>query len=159
MRVVGRGAVFRVVLGIPRVGAPFGLPRAKRIVDIAALVVAVNLIGEGRGKKNEWRGGDTRTWQDIDRHDVLLAAAAQTHPMGAGGHGAGNRHVEIRLPAAIVQIIFVEMDRAIVPGPVAPVHLLAIPMRSANRSRWQVPQGAVERERAAVADALAVDLL
>jgi hypothetical protein len=44
MRVVGRGAVFRVVLGIPRVGAPLGLPRAKRIVDIALLVVAVNLM-------------------------------------------------------------------------------------------------------------------
>jgi hypothetical protein len=89
MRVVGRGAVFRVVLGIPRVGAPFGLPRAKRIVDIAALVVAVNLIGEGRGKKNEWRSGDTRRWQDIDRHDVLLAAAAQTHAIDARGHGVG----------------------------------------------------------------------
>jgi hypothetical protein len=35
--------------GIPRIGAPLGLPCAKGVVDIAALMVAVDLVGEGRG--------------------------------------------------------------------------------------------------------------
>ena len=62
--------------GIPRIGPPLGLTRAKGVVDIVALMVAIDLVGEGRGQKDDRRRRLTRRWQHIDRHYVLDVAAA-----------------------------------------------------------------------------------
>jgi hypothetical protein len=71
MLVVGRSAVFGMLVGIPRISAPLGLTRAKSVVDTAALMVPIDLIGEGRGQKDDRRCGAPWSRQHIERHDVL----------------------------------------------------------------------------------------
>src|SRR6516164_3148057 len=62
VHVVGRGGVFRMILRIPLVGTPFRFPLTERIVDIAALVVSVDLIGECGGDKYQRRSHYTGSW-------------------------------------------------------------------------------------------------
>jgi len=56
MRVVGRGAILDLLLGVPGIGTPRGLPRAECVVDIAALMIPVDLVGEGGREKDDRRG-------------------------------------------------------------------------------------------------------
>src|SRR4029077_10774285 len=155
VHVVGRGGVFRMILRIPLVGTPFRLPLTERIVDVAALVVSVDLIGECGGDKYQRRRHDTGRWQNIERHDVLLDAAAQPHAIDARCHTFGGGHLEIGIPAAIVEVVLVEMDRGVMPWPMPPGCLFAGPARAAYRPRRQVAEGAVQRVRPAVEDAVA----
>src|SRR6516165_3968204 len=144
-----------MILRIPLVGTPFRLPLTERIVDIAALVVSVDLIGECGGDKYQRRSHDTGRWQNVERHDVLLAAAAQPHAIDARRHALGDGHLEIGIPAAIVEVVLVEMDRGVMPWPMPPGCLFASPARAAYRPRRQIAQGAMQRVRPAVEDAVA----
>ena len=148
--VVGRGGVFRVLVSVPRIGAPPGLARLKALRRVAAPVVAIDLVGEGRGQKHDRRRCRAFRRQDVDRHDVLRLAAAQPHAVNAGRHSLGDVHGEIGVPAAIVEIVLVEMDRGVVARRMAPVGLHAGPPRPAHRPRRQVAQRAVQPVRAAV---------
>ena len=144
-----------MILRIPLVGTPFRLPLTERIVDIAALVVSVDLIGERGGDKYQRRSHDTGRWQNVERHDVLLAAAAQPHAIDARRHALGDGHLEIGIPAAIIEVVLVEMDRGVMPWPMPPGCLFASPARAAYRPRRQIAQGAMQRVRPAVEDAVA----
>ena len=124
-----------MLVGIPRIGMPLGLTSAKGVVDIVALMVAIDLVGEGRGQKDDRRRRGPRRWQHIDRHDVLDIVTAQADAVNPGGHSGGNLEDEVGFPAAIVEIIFMKMDGGVVARPMPPVGLFAGPARAAHRAR------------------------
>jgi hypothetical protein len=74
--IVGRSAVSGMLVGIPGVGTPFGLPLAKGIVDAAAPMVSIDLVREGRCQKGDRCRCDTRWRKDVDWYDVLDLTAA-----------------------------------------------------------------------------------
>ena len=79
-----------------------------------------------------------------ERDDVAVDAAAQLHAVDAAPHVLRDGEVEIVGPAAVVQIVVVEMNRGVVmrrPGPVA---LRAGPGRALHGPRRQVDQPAVQ---------------
>jgi hypothetical protein len=153
MHVVSRRGIFRVLVDVPRIGAPLGLPSMKFRVGIAAPVIAVDLIGEGRREEDEWLPGAAFGWQYIERHDVLEAAAAQPHAIYPGRHVLGDLDGEIRCPVAVVQIVLVKMDRGIVARRVAPVGFPAGPARPCHGTHRQVQQYSMQTMRPAVLDA------
>src|SRR6516164_4428798 len=156
--VVGRRAIFGVLVGIPRIGMPLGLPSAKGVVDATALMIAIDLVGESGGQKDDRRRRGSGRWQHIDRHDVLDIVTAQADAVNPGGHSGGNLEDEVGFPAAIVEIVLVEMNRGIVARPMPPIGLFAGPARAAHRARRQVAQMAVQTVRPAVDDPVGRDL-
>ena len=143
MLVVGRSTIFGVLGGIPRIGTPLGLTRAKGVVDIVALMVAIDLVGEGRCQKDDRRSRGARRWQHIDRHDVLDVVTAQADAVNPGGQSGGNIEDEVGLPAAIVEIVFMKMDGGVVARLMPPAGLFAGPTRAAHRACRQVAQMAM----------------
>jgi hypothetical protein len=105
MPVVGRRAIFGMLVGIPRIGMPLGLPRAKGVVDATALVIAIDLIGEGRGQKDDRRRRGARPRQHINRHDVRDVITAQADAVNPRRNSVGDVESEVGFPAAIVEIV------------------------------------------------------
>jgi len=62
-------------------------------------MVAIDLVGEGRGQKDNRRGRGTRWRQDVDRHDVFDVTAAQADAINPGRHSGRNFDGEIRFPS------------------------------------------------------------
>ena len=157
MLVIGRAGIFGVIVGIPRIGAPIGLTVAERVVEIAALMIAVDLIGEGGSEKGDRRCGAPPRRQDIERHDVLQFAAAEPHAIDAARHALGDLDREIGLPFAIVEIVLMEMDRRIMARHVPPTRLVAGPVGAAHGAGGQMSQPAVEAVRTPVDDPIGRD--
>src|SRR5215831_2845799 len=84
-----------------------------------------------------------------------MSCSAQPHAIDAGRHALGDGHLEIGIPAAIVEVVLMKMDRGVMPWPMPPGCLFAGPARAAYRPRRQVAEGALQRVRPAVEDAVA----
>src|SRR6516165_9022019 len=141
--VVGRRAIFGMLVGIPRIGIPLGLPSAKGVVDATALMIAIDLVGESRGQKDDRRRRGPGRWQYVYRHDVLDIVTAQADAVNPAGHSGGNLEDEVGFPAAIVEIIFMKMDGGVLARHVPPVGLFAGPTRATHRACRQVAQMAM----------------
>src|SRR5262249_17482404 len=124
MCVVGRGAVLGLLLGIPRISAPRSLPRTKRVIDIAALVVAIDLAGEGGGEKDNRPGRSGSRRQHIERHDVLNILATQADAVPPRSRSLGDVDREVGFPATIVEVILVEVNRGVVARRMTPIGLM-----------------------------------
>jgi hypothetical protein len=106
-------------------------------------MIAIDLIGERRGQKDDRRRRGTRRRQHINWHDVLDIITAQPDAVNPGGHSGGNVEDEVGFPAAIVQIVFMKMDCGVVTRLMPPAGLFAGPTRAAHRARRQVAQMAM----------------
>ena len=152
MMIVGREAVVLVVVGIVGGGLPVGDALAERLVVQAAREVGVDLVGEGRDEIEDLglRLADLRPHEE--RNDVAVRAAAQLHAVDAALQVLRHREAEVVGPAAVVQVVVVEMDRAVVMRRALPVALGAGPGRALHRARRQVDQLAVQAVGAGVLD-------
>ena len=152
VEIVGREAVILVVVGIVGGGLPVGDPFAERLVEDAPREIGVDLIGEGRGDVADLaaRLADLRAHEEGD--DIAMRPAAQLDAVDAASHVLGNREAEIVGPAAIVQVVVVEMDGGVLMRRCLPVALLAGPRRALHGAGRQVHQPAVQPVRPAILD-------
>ncbi len=156
MEVVGREPVVLVVVGIVGRRLPVGDALAEGLVVEAAREIAVDLVGEGRGDVADLglRLADLRAHEEGD--DVAVRPAAQLHAVDAASHVLGHGEAEIVGPAAIVQVVVVEMDGGVVMRCGLPVALLAGPGGALHGAGRQVHQPAVQAVRAGILDLHAV---
>ena len=157
MPVVGRASIDRILARIVGIGTPCRDALVVSGIDAAALVVGVGLIGEGGGEEGDRRKRPLPARQNVERQPVLAGIAGQMQRIGTAAqivrHGPG----EIRLPAAVAQIVGVEMDRAVVARRVTPALLAAGPARPDHGARRHVHQTAVTGLRADVVYFLCVN--
>ena len=150
--IVGRETVIPVVVGIVRTGFPVGDPLAERLVEHAAREVGIDLIGEGRREVADLglRLADLGPHEEGD--DVAVRTAAQLHAVDAAPHVLRDGEAEIVGPAAIVQVVVVEMDGGVMMRRGLPVALRAGPRRALHGPRRQVDQLSVQAVGAGVLD-------
>src|SRR6266508_3664312 len=144
MEVVGRQPVILVVVGIVGRGLPLGDALAERFVEDAAREIGVDLIGEGRGDVADLglRLADLRAHEE--GNDVAVRAAAQLHAINATLHVLRHGEAEIVGPAAVVQVVVVEVDGGVHVRRTLPVALGVVPRRTLHGARRQVYKLAVQ---------------
>src|SRR5438105_29186 len=90
MLVIGRAGIFGVIVGIPRIGAPIGLTVAERVVEIAALMIAVDLIygNHQRGNLDDAFRNRQADWGaypwNADDHPEYAGSTYNKHSDGSG---------------------------------------------------------------------------
>ena len=158
MAVVGGPAIDRVVVRVG-CGAPGGHAGAERRVHVAARVVGIGLVGEGRGQDGDRRVRPRPRRQHVERQPVLAALAGQVQRVGAARQVRRHLQAGVGLPPAIVDVVVVEVDRGVVGRRMAPAGLAPAPVRADHAAGRQVHRLAVAGLRAGVGDARAADAL
>jgi hypothetical protein len=158
MAVVGGAAINREIAGIVRIGAPFGHARLVGRVVVAAGVVGIGLIGEGRGQEDHRRRRRAFRRQDVEGQPVLAGRAGEVQGIGAAIKALRHGELEIGFPAAIAEVVGVEMDGGVVGRRVAPVHLGAGPVGAGHGAGRGVDEHAMAGLQAGVGDGLGGDV-
>ncbi len=157
MLVVGRAAVDRVLVRIVRIRLPFGDAVVVRLIDAGTRVVGIRLVGEGRSQEHDRCERAIAVWQHVERQPVLAGVAGEMQRVSPAGQVVRYGPRKIRLPAAVAQVVCVEMDRAVIVWCVLPGLRVAAPSRADNGARRQVHQNAVAGLGTDVEDRLGID--
>ena len=155
MVVVGRQPEVGVLVRGPGPGVPRPDPLPIDVVGHPARDVRVDDVGE-RGDEDagrRLRPASRRAHEERDH--VLDTAARQPRGVDAAPEVGGHLEGEVRLPAAVVEVVVVEVDGGVVLRRVAPAHLLASPARALHSPRGDVHQLSMQTVRPHVHDALA----
>ena len=86
----------------------------------------------------------TRLRQHGEGNVGFLVAGAQARGVDAAPQAVGNGEREVDVPAGIVEVVVMEMDRAVLLGRVPPAHFLAGPVVARHRARRQIDDDAIE---------------
>ncbi len=111
-------------------------------------LVGIRLISEGRQNEQCSRGRARRThdeWQVF-----LVVTSAQTRSVHTALQIRRNPPGEIRLPARILEVIVVQVDRVVVGRTREEMTRAAIPMRPGHRAHGIVDEGGIEPVAAAI---------
>ncbi len=157
MLVVGGTAVGRIIDRIVRIGSPRSDPFVIGLIDAGARVVGIGLIGEGRGQERDRCKRPLLLRQNIERQPIFTRIAGEMQRIGAAAQIVGYCPGEIRLPAAVSQVVVVKVDGAIVMRCVTPALLATAPARADHGARRHIHQVPVARLRADVMDRLTID--
>ncbi len=157
MAVVGRGAIDRVLIGVVRISTPTSDTPMISLIRIAARVIGIGLVSEGRGEESDRGKRPLSGRQDVKGQPILARFAFEMERIGAALQAGRNRPSEARLPAAIVEIVVVEMDGAIITGSVPPAHLAPAPASADDGARRQIDEPAMARPWPDIGDLLRVD--
>ena len=129
MMVVGREPVLDVAAGVVRISAPLrGLrlpvrlpPRVPR--PLGTGMVRVDRVREGRDEHRDRCGGPALRRHHEER-DVLPRVRRREHQRAGGRASAlGHRPLERHRPAAVVDVVLVEVDRRVLARGMSPAHL------------------------------------
>ena len=154
MAVIGGPPIDREIIGIMRISAPGRDAGAIGGIRIAARMIGIGLIGEGGSQKRNRCGGRAARGQHIEGDVILTFGTTDMQRVGAGTQIRWHFEAEIICPAAIAQIIGVEMDGGVIGGRVAPAHLGPRPARPHHGAGWHIHQIAVAGLRADIFHAL-----
>ena len=119
-----------------------------------AVPVRISPITRRRQEEGERGGGGAERRADHERAIILVIAAGHLGAIDPAFQVARNLEGEVRRPAAIVEIVVVEMDRPVVfrlPGPVV---LRAVPVPALHGTGRQVDGRAVVAVTGDVDDAV-----
>ena len=160
VEVVGREPVLAVIVRGQLARPPRPRPRAVLVVGEPPRVIPVHGVGERRhehaDRRPRARGAGSRTHEEGNH--VLVLPAAKPRRIRAAREVARDREREVGIPAAVVEVVVVEVDGPVLPGGVAPAVLLAGPARALHRSGGEVDELAVPSVRPAIDHPLARDL-
>ncbi len=149
-----------MVLGEPRIGAPLAGTLASPLVEVRRIEIAVGHVGEGRQDERHGRALLPRSGggPDDEGQPVLVDTGLDMKRVDAGGKAVRHVPCERRLPTAVVEIVVMEMDGAILLGRVLPVHHRSGPARTGHGAGGQVDDLAMKPVRTGVDDARGLDL-
>ena len=140
-----------------RISAPGSDSRAIGGIRIAAGMIGIGLIGEGGGQKSDGRGGGAARRQHIEGDVILTFGAGNMKGIGAGTQIRRHFEAEIIRPAAIAQIIGVEVDGGVIGACMAPAHLGPRPAGADHGAGWHIHQIAMAGLQADILHALCCD--
>ena len=161
--VVGRQPVLGMVAGVVRVGIPRRglclpvLPPLWFPDPVGSDVVPVDRVREGRHQHRDGRGARPLRRHHEER-DVLASIRRREHQrIGRRSRALGHRPLERGRPAAILDVVFVKVDRGVFLRSVSPAHLPSGPSRAGHASARDVDERSVEPVGAGVFDAARFD--
>ena len=158
VEVVGREPILGMVAGVVRVGIPC---RGQCLPVLAELRIAgpvgTSVIPVDRVRESRHEHRDGRSARPLRRHheerDVLPGIGRREHQrIGRRSRALGHRPLERRRPAAVVDVVFVKVDRRVLVRSVPPAHLAPAPPRAGHASGRNVDERTVEPVGAGVFD-------
>ncbi len=159
MPVVGGLPVGRVVVGVVGIGVPLGDASLVGRVGVAAGIVRVGDVGEGGRQERDRRACCAVCRQHVERQPVLARVARQMQHVATAAQPGGDGEGEAGGPAAILDVVAVEVDRGVILRGVPPARFLPGPAGADHAARRQVDRGAVAALRPGVGDGAATDAL
>ena len=160
--VVGRQAVVAVLARVVGVGAPGlvlrhqGRAPGRVVHPFGPGVVAVDGVGVGRHQHRDLRGGLAFGRHDEERDVLLGGTGLQQQRVGIRLQALGQGHRMGGGPAAVVEVVVVEVDGAVVRGGMAEAVFLPRPAGAAHRTGGGVDQHAMVPVRPGVDHPLGV---
>ena len=145
--VVGGEPVVLVLVARPRARPPGRHARPVLVVGDASRDVRVHDIGEGGHQHADVGCRPSAPRADEERDHVLDVARAQAHRVHAAPEPVRHGVREVGGPPAVVEVVVVEVDGAVLTGRVAPAGLLARPARAHHGARREVHQLPVKPAR------------
>ena len=144
VKVVRGKPVVGMIVRCPRSCIPGRRPFTVRIVGIFTGVIAVHDVGKRWYEHANVRlaGSPCRPYEEGDHVPGLTAA--QTHPVNAARHVTGNREDEVGLPVAVMEIVIMKVNGAVLIRRVPPAHLLAGPVRARHGTGGKIHELAVK---------------
>ena len=149
-------------------------PQPRRVADAAAVAVprveaqrperagpgaGVGEVAEGRDQQRDLRRRRLPLLRpDRERHVVLEAAAAQPRRVDPRLQRVRHAELEPHLPAGVVDVVVVEVDRAVLLPRLLVVHLERVPVVAGHGAHRQVHGPSVQPDRAGVGDAFRLDV-
>ena len=154
MEIICRKAKLAVLNRVVGKSTPIFCAAGPFVAKVAARLVAVNRIGEGRNE-HTYIGCLCALWRTNDEgQDFPILCRPKTRAVEAGLQPLWHCEAEIRLPFAIFDIVFVKMDRGISFRRVLPAHLGPGPVRSFHCARRRIVDFAVQSKRPHIDDTL-----
>ena len=150
VKVVRREPVLLMLVARPRARAPGADPRAILVVRDVAGDVRVDDVGERGHEHADVSRPLAPRRPNEERDHVLDVARLEPHGVDAAPEPLRHRVGEVRRPAAVVQVVVVEVDGAVLLRRVAPAHLAPRPVGPHHGARREVHQLAVEPVRSHV---------
>ena len=155
MAIVGGEAEVADLIRIVGARPPRRRPGLERRIPVAARMVRIGEVGEGRGQVDDLRpASPPRVRQHKERDVVGAEAIVDAERVDAARKILGNGQLKALAPADVADVIAVEMHGAVLFRRVPPSHLAAAPVRSLHGPRRKVHERAVKRARAAVRKSL-----
>ena len=132
MIVVGGAREAVDFVGIPGIGAPGGGPLLQPALEIAARMVGIGEISEGRDQHGDRLFRRVTRRQDEEGDRVLAAVILDLDRIDPAVEPRGNGEGEAGLPLAVGEVVVVKMDRAVVLRRVTPAEFAAVPVRASH---------------------------
>ena len=156
MMVVGGEPEFRMLVEVDILG-----PQQERMADNrlrslaeAQVLIGVGEVGRGRHQERDLRGRAAGRRTHDERDVVDCIAGFDPRRINVGAHRVGNRELEIRLPPGVLEVVVVEMDRAVLGGRMNEVFLASAPVMAGHRARRRVDAASVQVVARGVGDAI-----
>ena len=115
-------------------------------------LVGVGQVGGGRGQEGDVGVALPRRRGDEERHVVVLSGPAETGGVVAGAPPVADLDLEIGLPPAVVEVVVVEVDGAVLLGGVVAPEGGGVPPVAGEAPHRMVAERAVEAAGAHVGD-------
>ena len=150
--VVGGQSVFTIFHRVPGEGVPVGGALFPVFTEINPCLVAIDCVGEC-GDQNAKISCLLAFWWADEKGDGLpIVAAGKAGGIGAAAQAFRNGEAEIGLPAAIRNIVRMEVNRSIGFRRMGPIALLACPVRASHGTSGRIDQCPMQPVRSGIAD-------
>ena len=107
------------------------------------LDVGVCHVCRGRDQQHHVRSFFASRWTHKERYAVFVLAADQPRTINTAAHGLRDCQREVGLPAGVVEIVIMKVNRTVLLRRVSPAMLTTRPVVTANTSGRHVHDGAV----------------